>query len=504
MKLRMSLALVVFLVAHGSFVFAQPAPLTGLDDYVAQAVRDWEVPGLAVAVVKDGQVVFSKGYGVRELGRAEAVDVHTLFSIGSTTKAMTAAAIGMLVDEGKVGWDDPVTKHLPDFQLYDPYVTREVTVRDLLTHRAGLGNADFLWYGQDNSRRDIIHRLRFLEPATSMRSHFTYQNIMYATAGEIVASASGTAWADFVRRRILEPLRMSDTVTLLEETRGRTNVASPHDRIDGKVTVIDNASVDSVAPAGSIWSSVNDMAQWMVLMLEGKTEEGQPLLEESTWKELFAPQFIVDPNQFYPTAQLTRPHWTTYGLGWFQHDYNGRAVDFHTGSIDGMVAIIGLIRDERLGVYVLGNLDHAEVRHALMYRVFDAYEDGPQRDWSADLRELYGKLDREAEERQKETEPERIADAPPSHTLEEYAATYSDPLYGTATVTFDKGLAMRYGPGLEGKLEHWHYDTFRVRWNAAWRGTSFVTFVLDTHGRPSRLKGMGATLERVKEESKNP
>jgi CubicO group peptidase (beta-lactamase class C family) len=319
--------LIAVLMTGASSVSAQPAPLEGFDEYVARAVRDWEVPGLAVAVVKDGEVVFAKGYGVRELGRPNPVDTHTLFAIGSTTKAMVAASLGMLVDEGKLGWDDPVTKHLHDFQLYDPYVSREVTVRDLLTHRAGLGNADFLWYGRDATRADILHRLRYLPPASSMRSHFTYQNIMYVAAGEVVAAVGDEAWETFVRRRIFEPLGMEDSVALLAETGGRPNVASPHDRIDGEIQVIQNVSVDAVAPAGAVWSSVNDMAKWMIFLLEGKPA----LLEEETRAELFRPQFIVDDG-FYPTAQLTQPKWTTYGFGWFQHDYNGRAVDFTLGA----------------------------------------------------------------------------------------------------------------------------------------------------------------------------
>jgi CubicO group peptidase (beta-lactamase class C family) len=474
-----------------STVSAQPQPLENFDNYVAGAVRDWEVPGLAIAVVKDGQVVFSKGYGVRELGKPDPVDTRTLFAIGSTTKAMVAASVGMLVDEGKLGWNDAVTQHLPDFQLYDPYVTREVTVRDLLTHRAGLGNADFLWYGQDTTRQDILHRLRYLKPQTSMRSHFTYQNIMYTAAGEVVAAAGGVAWEQFLRRRVFEPLKMNDSVALLAETQSRPNVASPHDRVNGAVQVIQNASVDPVAPAGSVWSSVDDMAKWMVFLLEGQPA----LLKDGTREDLFNPQSIVG-DSFYPTKQLTRPHWTTYASGWFQHDYNGRAVDFHTGSIDGMVAIIGLIRDERLGVYVLGNLDHAEVRHALMYRVFDLYGGGSPRDWSAELKELYGKLASEAESRRKKIEEERVAGTNPTLPLEEYAGTYSDPLYGKVTVTYDGNLKLHYGPGLEGELEHWHYDTFRARWEAKWRGTALMTFHLDAQGRPSTLKTGGMVFTR--------
>src|SRR5688500_16981034 len=317
------------------------------DAYATKAVRDWNAVGLAVAVVKDGQIVFARGYGIRELGRPDPVDTATLFAIGSTTKAMTAAALGMLVDEGKVRWDDPVTRHLPGFQMADPWVTREVTVRDLLTHRAGLGNADLLWFGTATPPAEIVRRVRFIPAEYSLRSSFIYQNIMYAVAGEVVAAASGMSWHDFIRTRILTPLGMSRTVTTLAATKGLPNVASPHDRIDDTVRVIRNASVDGVAAAGSIWSSVADMSKWLHFMLDSGRVGGKALLKPATFAELLKPQTMVTPSQFYPTASLTRPHWTTYSLGWFQQDYAGRAVTYHTGSIDGMVAIAGMIPDQR-------------------------------------------------------------------------------------------------------------------------------------------------------------
>ena len=424
---------VVFVCCFAIASFATRAagqPLADFDAYVQLAVAEWEVTGLAVAVVKDGEVLFAKGYGIRELGSAAKVDEHTLFAIGSTTKAMTAAAIGMLVDEGKLDWDDPVTDHLPDFRLYDPFVTREITVRDLLTHRAGLPNADFLWYGQDSEAADILFRMRYVEPETSLRSSFTYQNIMYAAAGEVVAELSGMSWDAFIQKRIFEPLDMNGSIATAATLDAQPNVALPHYRVDGATRVIENASVDAVAPAGSVWSSVSDMAQWMRFLLEGTTPDGTELLSKETLEELFTPQTLVDPDEFYPTQAVTNPHWMTYGLGWFQQDYDGRAVDFHTGSIDGMVAIHGLIRDERLGVYVLGNLDHAEIRHALMYHVFDRFGEGSNRDWSAELKTLYDELSRQAERRRSEAEKTRVGGTAPTLALDRYTGTFADELYG--------------------------------------------------------------------------
>jgi CubicO group peptidase (beta-lactamase class C family) len=485
-------------------------PAAALDAYTAKVVRDWQIPGLGISVVKDGRLVFSKGYGVRELGKAGAADAQTLFAIGSTTKAMTAAAIAMLVDEGKVRWDDPVTKYLPTFQTADPYITRELTVRDLLTHRGGLGNADYLWYESDIPSPEVRRRVRFLRPAYSMRSSFIYQNVMYALAGDVVAAASGMPWEEFVRRRIFEPLAMSRTVATLRETQSRDNVASPHDRVDGSIRPIRNASVDPVAPAGSVWSSVDDMAKWMRFMLDtARTASGRALLTPATWTELLKPQTIVTAQGFYPTARLTQPHWTTYALGWFQHDYDGRAVSFHTGSIDGMVAIIGLIPDERLGVYVLANLDHAEARHALMYTAFDLWRPvgrdrvagagGPARarDWSAEMLKLYGGLQAQADSARARQESQRVAGTRPTLALERYAGTYDDSLYVTATVTYQNGKLELQRGARRATLEHWHYDTFRARWENAWQGTSMLTFVIGPRGTPDRVEMGGATLRRA-------
>ena len=499
MKRARSFVLVTLCIGLVAVLTAGQDTLAGLDAYTAKAVKDWKVPGLAVAVIKDGKVVLSKGYGVRRLGQSEPVDEHTLFAIGSTTKAMTAALVGMLVDEQKLAWDDPVIKYLPAFQLKDPSATRELTVRDLLTHRGGLGNADFLWYGQDNSTAQILERVKLLDPAYSMRSRFIYQNVMYAAAGQLIEAVSGRPWAEMIRTRIFEPLGMRETVATLALMPAGANVASPHYEVEGVLKVVENMPVDSVAPAGAVWSSVHDMAKWLQLLLDGGAIGDRRLLSERTLTELFTPQAIV-PDTMYPTTRLVKPHWMTYGLGWFQQDYQGRAVDFHTGSIDGMVAIAGLIRDEKLGVYVLGNLDHAEVRHAIMYSVFDRAAGKSGRDWSADLQKLYADNQRRAAEGEKRTESLRVAGTSPSAPLAAFAGIYADPLRGTVEVTAEGDrLKIRYGPGFTGLLEHWHYNTFRAKWAADWRGSTLVNFTLGAAaGRPDALEMNGGRFVRRK------
>jgi CubicO group peptidase (beta-lactamase class C family) len=496
-RLLATALLVAIALVPARLAFAQPPQLAGFDAAVAKAVQDWGVPGLAIAVVKDGQVVFSKGYGVRELGKSAAVDDGTLFAIGSTTKAMTAALAGMLVDEKKLAWDDPVVKHLPWFQLGDPYMTREITIRDLVTHRAGLGNADFLWYGQPTSAREILQRVRLLPRAYSPRSSFIYQNVMYAAAGAVVEAVSGRSWEQMMQSRIFEPLGMAGTIATAATLARQPKVAEPHYLVGGTVRKIENASVDGVAPAGSVWSSVGDMARWSLMLLERGKAGDRVVLTPETVDELFKPQALVTREAFYPTARLTKPKWTTYGLGWFQQDYRGRAVDYHTGSIDGMVAIHGLLRDERLGVIVLANRDHAELRHALMFDVFDRYIGGEKRDWSTELRTFYGNLEAEAEKERKKVESRRVSGTAPTLALDRYAGTYSDPLHGDVIVTAEGGrLRVKYGGAFAGPLEHWHYDTFRATWGAAWRGTAIVTFGLDGNGEPARLEAFGARFAR--------
>ncbi|MFN7117062.1 MAG: serine hydrolase, partial [Saprospiraceae bacterium] len=457
-------------------IFAQlsPAAIQKLDAYIEQARQQWEAPGLAVAVMKDGKLIFAKGYGVRELGKPEKVDGQTIFAICSTTKAMTAAAMGILVDEGKVKWDDKVVQHLPDFQLYDPYVTRELRVRDLFTHNAGLGNADFLWDDTDLTSDDILHRMRLLPMSYPFRGGYTYQNIMYLAAGKMIEKVSGMSWEDFVEKRLFQPIGMTNTYANQKRSLVQKNRSIPHDRIQGKITPITDSNADPIAPAGSVWSSIEDMAKWTQFVLDSAKVNGKSLLKPATYAEWLKPQTIVSDAGFYPSQELTKPHWKTYALGWFQHDYNGRAVSFHTGSLSGTIAICGMIPDEKIGVYVFGNLDHAEVRHAIMYKVFDVLggqENG--RDWSTDLKKIYDRIAQQSEEARKKQEAQRVLGTKPTLALEKYTGTYSSPLYGDVKVELQNGKLVGHTSSKNFiTLEHWHYDTCQGSWKKTWDGKS--------------------------------
>ena len=473
-----------------------PSPsLAALDQYVTQAVKDWRIPGLAIAVVANDSVVFARGYGVLDLAKPDRVNEHTRFAIGSTTKAMTSAALGMLVDEGKLKWDDHVIDYLPDFRLYDPWVTRELTIRDLLTHRTGLPSTDLLWARADLSADEMIRRLRFVRPSSSFRSQLEYQNNTYAMGGAIVTKVSGMPWEDFVRTRIFAPLGMTETEPLVSGITGKPNVATPHDDIRDTVRQVPIRTTDPVASAGSVWSSVSDMAKWMRFILDSGRVGTRQLLKPATFTELVTPQ-IRAPMALYPALSLSKPHGFSYGLGWFVQDYHGQTVWMHTGSIDGMSAIIGLMPDARVGVYVLANLDHAELRHALMYRVFDMYAGNPARDWSGELRQLFAS----ARQAALNAAPKRPANpTPPTFPLERYAGTYTDSTYGAVDVKLENGaLRVRFGKEDLGTLTPWDFDAFRAHGPPPEESEVPVTFVPSGSGTVVSVRMFGVTFAKSK------
>ncbi|HEX5818819.1 MAG TPA: serine hydrolase [Gemmatimonadales bacterium] len=472
------------------------------DAYVQQGMRDWQVPGLSIVVVRNDSVVFLKGYGVRTLGTAGPVDARTLFGIMSTTKAMTAMALAMLVDEGKVRWEDPVTKWLPAFQTADALLTRDLRVVDLLTHSTGLPNADLLWVRGDLDEAEVLRRVRGLAPTYPLRGGFIYQNVMYGVAGAVIAQASGMSWGEFLQRRLFTPLAMSRThptyAAVVAAKDG--NVSSAHYRIRDTVRAIADESVDHVPAAGAVWSTAEDMGRWLRFLLDSSRVDGRRLVSDSAFRRLFQPQSFVGASEFYPTAQLTKPHWTTYGLGWFQQDYRGEMVQMHTGSLDGRTAIIGLIPERRLGVYVFGNLDHAELRHALMWKTFDVLLGAPERDWSRELLALYGARRARADSARRAVEAARVTGTSPSLPLDRYAGRYEHPVWGDIEISAASGtLRLRAGtnPMTAGPLEHWHYDTFRAALGDGRDAPMLATFALDARGTPAQLTLMGERFART-------
>jgi CubicO group peptidase (beta-lactamase class C family) len=464
-----------------------------LDAYVAAARSAWNVPGVAVAIVKDDALVLVRGYGVREEGRPDPVDAHTLFAIASNTKAFTAAALARLVDEGKLSWDDRVVDRLPFFALYSPYVTQEIRVRDLLSHRSGLGtySGDLVWYGTGYDRDEVLRRLRFLPPAGSFRADYGYSNVMFLAAGQLIPAVTGRSWDEFIENEFFGPLGMDRSVTSVDSLANRANVATPHGERDGRLVTYPWYSWDNVGPAASIISSVSEMARWIRLQLNHGTWDGKTYFADEQSRTMWTPQisFRVSSaaEERYPST-----HFRGYGLGWGLMDYLGRKVMSHGGAADGMYSRVVLVPEERLGMVILTN-SMTSLPTALSYRILDAYLGGPERDWSAELLADDRRGNERWAARWAQWERERAPDTTPSLPLDGYAGTFGGPLYGDATVTLEHGglvLRLLPNPDLVGDLTHWHHDTFQVVWrhDFPWFGRGWVQFVLDRAGTVVELK----------------
>jgi CubicO group peptidase (beta-lactamase class C family) len=474
----------------GSLEGQQP-DLARLDAIIAATQREWPVPGLSVAIVKDGRTVLARGYGVRRLGGREPVDEHTLFAIASNTKAFTSASLAMLVEAGAVAWDDRVRDHLPWFQLHDPYVSREMRVRDLLCHRSGLGtfSGDLLWYGTGYSARGVVERARHLEPVAPFRAAYGYQNLMFIAAGEVIAAAGGKSWGEFVRERILQPLGMDRTVVSVSELAGRENVATPHKNYKGEVLPIEWYSWDAMAAAGGIISSAADMARWLRLQLGRGEVDGRRLFSPESSQEMWT---LHTPQAAPAAGWRSGTHFRGYGLGWALNDYRGRLVASHGGGYDGMYSQVTLVPEEGLGIVVLTNA-MTPVGSVLAGTILDAYLGVPDQGRSARTLEAFRAERQEFEARQDRFFEGKVPGTRPSLAQEGYAGTYGGEMYGDATVTLENGtlvLRLLPNPDLVADLTHLHYDTFLVEWRRtfAWFGRGAATFLLDPMGKVTEMK----------------
>jgi CubicO group peptidase (beta-lactamase class C family) len=475
---------------------AVPAPsLPRLEAEVERARRAFEIPGVAVAVVKDGRVVLARGYGRRRLGAPDPADAATLFGIASNTKAFTAAALGLLVEDGKLGWDDPVTRHLPTFQMYDPYASREMTIRDLLTHRSGLGlgQGDLLYFPTSTfTRKEIVEKVRFLSPASSFRSRYAYDNVLYIVAGEVVAAVSGATWEAFVRDRLLAPLGMKDSVPTASALPPGANLAVPHARVEGALRAVAPDAASNIAAAGGILSSARDMARWVQALLEAERAPGPSrVLPPRLVQEMWAAQTVMPITE--PPAPLARlkPRFLAYGLGFTLRDYGGHRLVTHTGGLSGMVSRVALVPEEGLGIVVLTNQESGGGRDAIAYGLLDAFLGAPATDWIAAFEEAGRIGDEHTRAVEASQRASRAASSRPSLPLARYAGRYRDAWYGEATIaTEGDHLVLRFSrsPALLGDLEHWQYDTFVARWRDRTVPDAFVTFALRPDGSIDQVK----------------
>jgi CubicO group peptidase (beta-lactamase class C family) len=466
------------------------------------------VPGISVTIVENGQVTFARGFGVRRLGANERVDADTIFQLGSVGKAFTVAALAVLVDRGEIAWDDPVTEHIPYFQMYDPWVTREMTVRDLLVHRSGLGlgAGDLMFVPRSSrSREDTVRALRHIRPATSFRSGYAYDNVLYAVAGQLIEEVTGKTWERFMREDVLVPAGLRTATSDRVERRRTRNRAWPHGRRDGPMhgmgtqEVMDDggrAEFDpelgaNAAPAGGVAASANDMGRWIAIQLaRGALPDGRGrLFSEAQSREMWTPRIHVPFGQAPEPVAASTPQFNSYALGWTERDYQGHRLMMHTGAVFGAQAILILIPSRNVGFSVAINSEDGEAALGVAYELLDHYLGRPYHNWGDAWQTFVQQRDQRAVAMlQQQTASPALSQ--PSLPLERYAGRYTDAWYGPMVITHADGkLTMDFTltPGMTGELTHWQYDTFRVAWRDRLIEPAYVTFALAADGSIDRI-----------------
>jgi CubicO group peptidase (beta-lactamase class C family) len=482
-------------------------PPAGFVEHVEALREDSGAPGIAIAIVENGETTLSHGWGVRKLGEPAAIDADTIFQTGSTGKAFTVAAIATLVDQGKLKWDDKVVDHIPWFQMYDPWVTREITVRDLMVHRSGLGlgAGDLMFVPRTSlTRKQTVERLRYIKPATSFRSAYAYDNVLYVVLGQLIEEVTGKTWEEYMASEVLARGGMSVSTSTYDARFATANRAYPHARVsgvlrgDGPLSVLDERDVlgANAMPAGGLAMSANDLAQWLKIQLaHGAMPDGGRLFSEDAAREMWSP---VTPQPIDPwpgdLAPAT-PKYSAYALGWDVEEYRGARMIWHSGGVLGAISVVVLLPDQDVGFAVVINSEEAALRRGLMYELLDHYLGLPDNDWYAkwdsfvDSRIAGGK----AALAEMRDNPVQVG---PSLPLSAYAGTYRDPWYGDVVVSErDGGLWIDFTstPRMDGKLVHYQYDTFRTAFTESSNENALVTFQLDARGRIDRVKMVAAS-----------
>lgn len=497
-------AFITLLLAASS---ATAAPPTDIDAQVARALETFGVPGMSLAIVENDKTVLAKGYGLRKLGESARADEHTIFPIGSCTKAFTASALAILVDEGKLAWDDRVIDRLPGFRMYDAYTTSEMTIRDLLVHRSGLGlgAGDLLFFPPTTyTRKELIQQLRHIKPATSFRSGYAYDNVLYIVAGQVVEQVSGLTWEAFVEQRLLAPLAMKDALTQDRHVLDRKNRGWPHARFEGPLRGLgpvkpmtgdaERTLSQNAGPAGSINASASDMGEWLKVQLaQGALPDGKRLYSEASANEMWLPHVVMPQGKLPASLSLRKANFTAYALGWMVTDYRGHKIITHSGAVEGGLAAVVLIPETHTGIAVMINSEDGAARWAVFYRLLDHYLGLPPHDWLAAYKTAVDETNAKGLAEFKK-QPAGMTKSGSSHSLplHSYAGVYSDPWYGTVTIApaGKKSLNIQFDrtPGMKGALEHVRHDTFRTRFTDRTIEDTYVTFALKPDGSIERIK----------------
>jgi CubicO group peptidase (beta-lactamase class C family) len=494
-----------FIFVH-SFCFLVTAsaqinsPITShqIDSLTELVLKTFNVPGIAVGVIKDGKLIHAKGYGVANLKTGKKVDENTLFGVASNSKAMTAAALGMLVEEGKLNWDDAVTDYIPEFKMYDPYVTNAFTIRDLLTHRSGLGlgAGDLMMFPDksDFTKKDIIHNLRYLKPVSAFRAKYDYDNNLYIVAGEVVERVSGTKWEDFIEQRIMKPLQMNSSAASVNRLKDRSNSIVPHAPVNGKVEAISIDWSESANAAGGIWSSITDWSKWIIAQMNhGKYGENlsKQLFSDNIHEETWSPQTIIKANNTAPY----NTNFAAYGLGWFLSDVKGHKQVTHTGGLAGIVTQVIMFDDLKLGILVFTNQQSGAAFNAISNTIKDSYLGVSGYDW---VKLMKSRVDAGEAEAKKINEgintkmQEQLAKAGGKFDATPYLGTYRDKWFGDITISVKEGkawLASQRSPRLNGELFPYKGNTLIVRWtDRSLDADAYVVFSTDMDGKPNGIK----------------
>lgn len=478
------LLIVLFLLISTPFSAekkTQKVDLKGFDTFVTKTMEEWKVPGLGISIVKDGKVIFSKGFGFRDVKKGLKVTPKTLFAIGSCSKAFTAVTMGILVDEGKLDWDKPVREYLPSFKLKDPFATEGMTPRDLVCHRSGLPRHDLMWYGSSATRKELFDRLQYLEPNKDFRMTFQYQNLMFMTAGYMVGKVAGTTWEKFVQNHIFGPLGMNDSNFSVEDSKKAPDFALPYTEKEDKVIEIPFRNIDTVGPAGSINSNVIDMAGWLLLNLnKGKFGEKQIISEESL-REIHSPQMISSKSYKYDES-----FYSTYGMGWGITAYRGHLMVSHGGGIDGFTASVNFMPRDNIGMVIFTNMGGTPLPGIVAYNAYDRLLGLDQIPWNKRIKDQRDKAKEEAEKAKKEKDKDRKLNTKPSHPLEDYAGDYEHPGYGVVSIKKEGDRLKGVFNSISFDVEHYHYDIFEMS-NEFFDMTEKVSFFTDNKGNISSL-----------------
>jgi len=466
--------------------------LKGLEKFINKTMEEWKVPGLGISILKDGNIVFSQGFGFRDVKSSMPVTPRTLFAIGSCTKAFTAVTMGILVDEGKLDWDTPVKEYLPTFELKDPFATEKMTPRDLVCHRSGLPRHDAMWYNSSASRKELFDRLQYLEPSRDFRTTYQYQNLMFMTAGYMVGEIAGVSWERFVRNRIIVPLGMNNSNFSVNDSQKDIDFALPYMEKDDKIIEIPFRNIDTVGPAGSINSNVTDMASWLYLNLnKGKLGE-QQIISESSLKEIHSPQMISSKSYKYDET-----FYSTYGMGWGITAYRGHLKLQHGGGIDGFTALVTFMPRDNIGIVILTNKSGTPLTSIIAKNVYDRLLGLKQIDWNKRIKSDVDKAKEEAEKAKKEEDKDQKLNTKPSHPLEDYAGDYEHPGYGIISVKKEGDLLKAEYNSIPFTLKHYHYDVFEFN-NEFLDMSTKVSFFTDLKGN---IGSLAIQLEEAVKES---